>query len=237
MSMTPARRHFLKVTAEQSAVTSDMQSYSNVSAYELMEVKLVDDTRRLKEIQSTERKIEYKRSAVEDYRPWVDGVLASGAGVPDRVLMTQMVWNFDIGDFDTALAIAEYALEHNLPLPDQFRRTLPTLIAEEVADAALSAVAQDHPFDVLPVHVTQELTGSRDMHDEVRAKLFKAEGLLLKRSAGKEPSTDDDWSNASDALAALRRAFELNERVGVKKEIEALERLLKNKPAPALREE
>jgi hypothetical protein len=51
----------------------------------------------------------------------------------------------------------------------------------------------------------------------VKAKLFKAYGYLLR-----------DKGNDEQALSALNRALDLNERVGVKKDIERLERNLKD---------
>jgi len=45
--------------------------------------KLDDDRRRLKDIQSTERKIDVKREILPDYDDYVAGVLAGNAGVQD----------------------------------------------------------------------------------------------------------------------------------------------------------
>ncbi|WP_255213541.1 phage terminase small subunit, partial [Burkholderia pseudomallei] len=44
-----------------------------------------------------------------------------------------MVWRIDAGDFDGALAIAAYALSNGLTLPDQFERSLASLVAEQFA--------------------------------------------------------------------------------------------------------
>jgi len=62
----------------------------------------------------------------------------------------------------------------------------------------------------------ERLTGDADMHDQIRAKLAKAAGYAL-RAAGRY----------EDALAKLKRALELDERIGVKKDIEQLEREIK----------
>ena len=58
----------------------------------------------------------------------------------------------------------------------------------------------------------RELVANEDMPDEVRAKLHKSIGLAL------EPTS------AEDALAALREAYRLHDKCGVKKDIERLER-------------
>ncbi|MBN4688500.1 terminase, partial [Escherichia coli] len=111
----------------------------DANAYELMLAKLAEDRRRLKEVQSIERKIEIKRQILPDYAPWVQGALEAGRGGQDAVLMTVMVWRIDVGDFAGALDIAAYALRHGLVLPDQYQRDAATLIAEEIADQALAS--------------------------------------------------------------------------------------------------
>lgn len=60
------------------------------------------------------------------------------------------------------------------------------------------------------------------MPDIVRAKLHKITGYV-QRDAGQLP----------EALAHLQRAIQLERTIGVKKDIEQLERQLKPKPEPA----
>ncbi|WP_312679170.1 phage terminase small subunit, partial [Escherichia coli] len=68
--MTPARRHLLRHQA-QAANQQENQTYA--SGYELMLAKLATDKRRLKAIQSIERKIEVKGELLPEYQPWVSG--------------------------------------------------------------------------------------------------------------------------------------------------------------------
>lgn len=79
--MTPARAHYLRVSAEMAqAHTQAGSGLENCTEYELMLVKLAADRRRLKSVQSMERKAEVKRGLLPDYAPWIDGVLAAGRG-------------------------------------------------------------------------------------------------------------------------------------------------------------
>lgn len=232
--MTLARRHFQRVSAAQASASADAGEPINANAYELQLIKLVEDRRRLKEVQSIERKIEIKRQLLPDYAPWVDGVLEAGRGGQDAVVMTVMVWRIDTGDFEGALQIARYALENGLVMPDQYQRDVATLVAEEVADQALAAFSAGKGFDAGVLSVTEGLTSGRDMPDEVRAKLHKALGLALTALAGEPPfATAEAHGSATVALEHLRRAVHLHDRVGVKKDIERLERAIKNSPAPA----
>lgn len=219
---SPAAAHKQRIEAQQSQA-AETEGRQDANAYELMLIQLAEDKRTLKTLQSTELKIAKKRELLPNYAPWIQGVLEGRQGVQDDVLMTVLVWLIDIGDFTSALQISAYALEFGLKLPDQFNRTLATLVAEEMADGALKICAQKQTPDIDALVQCQNLTENQDMPDQVRAKLHKALGLALS-----------DIHPAS-ALKELQRALELHDKVGVKKEIEGLERELKksaNEPKP-----
>ncbi|KGD57259.1 phage small terminase subunit [Burkholderia pseudomallei] len=208
---TPARAHFERVSAARAAAAvSPGETMKGATPYELMLAKLATDRRALKGIQSIERKVELKRKLLPEYADYVAGVLNGGRGAQDDVLVTVMVWRIDAGDFDGALAIAAYALAHGLALPDQFERSLASLVAEQFADAALSAFMDGGTFDAASLELVDDLTRDADMHDQVRAKLCKALGYAVQADA------------PARALDYLRRAVALNDRVGVKKDIDRL---------------
>lgn len=231
--MTLARRHWERSTAAAASAAAGAGEPINASAYELQLAKLYEDKRRLKDVQSIERKIDIKRQILPDYSPWIEGVLEAGRGGQDAVLMTVMVWRIDTGDHYGALQIAAYALEHDLALPDQYQRTAGTLIAEEIADQALQAFGTGGAFDVNVLEITEQLTRGQDMPDEVRAKLHKALGLAITGQISTDAPSAACRALAPQALEHLRRALQLHDRVGVKKDIERLERFTRNNPADA----
>ena len=217
---SPAQRHYQRVTAatEAAAVAAMDGVMADATQYELQLVNLATHKRRLKKIQSIERKIEVKRELVGEYDAYIKGVIESDAGVQDDVLTTLMVWRIDTGDISGALEIAEYALDHGLKTPEQYNRDTATLVAEEIAEIALKDPAAVSLDDLDAVEL---LTSGHDMPDEVRAKLHKALGLRLV-AAGRK----------SDGLSAFNRALQLHDRVGVKKDIERLERELRKEQQP-----
>lgn len=224
--MSLARKSYLRKTAAEAAAHSAPGEPVHANAYELQLIALADAKRALKQVQSIERKAEVKRRVLPQFTPWVDGVLAAGNGGQDDVLMTCMVWRIDVGDYPAALDIAAYALEHRLTLPDQYKRDVATLVAEEMSERAQAALAGGEPVDLPSLRRTCQLTAGRDMPDEVRAKLHKVLGLAT--AAGIDTVTSaGDRETAAAALAHLKRAIGLHPRAGVKKEIERLERLLK----------
>lgn len=214
---SPARRHFMRVTAARAtASAADNNAPLVATAYERQLMALAEDRRRLSKIQSIEKKAETKREMLPKYASWVDGVLASGSGVQDDVVMTVLVWRIDAGDFTGALPIAAHAIEHGLTLPEPYTRTTACLIAEEYADMALKARAGGETIDANSLEAIARITAEQDMPDQVRAKLFKAIGLALVEL------------NPLSALSRLKRAVALDKHIGVKKEIERLESKLKS---------
>ena len=188
---SPAQRHMMRVSAAMTA-QREAAPLRHATVYEQMLVKLAADQRTLQ-----------------------------GKGAQDDILMTVMLWRLDTGDISGALEIARYALKYGLTMPGKHRRTPPYMFTEEVALAAMRAHAAGESVDTRLLTETLELTATADMPDEVRAKLHKITGLLLR-----------DGGDAAGALAHLQRATQLDCQAGVKKEIERLERELKPKPEP-----
>lgn len=218
--ISPARRHFQKVTAAQAAGATPAGQVQTGDQYELHAAALYEARRTLKAIKSVKAKIEKKRELLPEFDSYIAGVLEAGNGAQDDVLMTVLVWRIDVGDLPGALDIAEYAMKHDLQTPDRYERDTASLIAEEIADQALRMLAEegtDAPALVEILERAAALTAEHDMHDEIRAKLHKALGYA-QRDAG----------SLQFALEDLQLALSLNERVGVKKDIEKLEREIKN---------
>lgn len=212
---SPARRHFLKHVAAKAAV-DDGGGLRDATHYERMLMKLGEDKRRLKQIQSNQAKAEYKRKVLSDYQPWVEGVLMAGTGQQDDVLMTVMLWAVDAGNYLTALMIGAYALRFKLAMPDAYKRDTANTLAEEIAEAAKRARDEKAAFDVAVLKGALSLTEACDMFDPVRAKLLKETGLAIEQA---DPQA---------ALEYLARAKSLDDRVGVVKDIERITRNLKN---------
>ncbi|MNE01697.1 Phage small terminase subunit [compost metagenome] len=155
------------------------------------------------------------------YKPWIDGLLAADRGGQDDVLVTIMLWTLDTGDLEGALPMASYVLRHGLSTPDRYERTAATMIAEEVADTAIKQQeAGAGPSTSLLGQYMARLHGS-DIFDQVRAKLHKAVGRACLADGRKQLAAEH-----------YRRAIELHDKVGIKKELEVLERELKREQQP-----
>jgi len=227
--ITLAEAHRLRVEARQHAGGGPVVS----DAQQLMAAALWAHRRELKQVKSTAEKVRRKRGMLPDYWPYVEGVLLGDKGGPDDVLLTIMVWAFDTQQFDRALAIAEYAMRHQLTVPDRFARDTPAIIAEQTAEEVLLIIERtgrlkdleveaDAPEPPPPAELVEvcaraaRIVEGADIHDAIRAKLLKARGYA-ERAAGLPEA----------ALRSLRAALAAYPRVGVKKDADRLEALIR----------
>ncbi|MCW9698143.1 phage terminase small subunit [Avibacterium sp. 20-129] len=212
--MRPTQAHVLKMTALEESAVQNPEESKKLSGYEKMLRILARHKKDLKLIQSNERKAVYKKEILPNYLPWIEGALSAGTGKQDNVLMTCLVWAIDCEEYQLALKIADYALFHDLRLPENFNRTLSTLLAEEFADKAKIAKNEQRPYLLAHLKRIAQMTDEQDMPDQSRARLYKEIGIL---------SQDTDPENA---LAVLTRANELNPNCGVKTLVKRLQKQL-----------
>ena len=232
MALSIAQAHQRRARAAmEAAKTAPQQSMAGATAYEHQLNQLLQDRLRLKAIQSTAAKEALKPQLLPQYVPYVGGVLAGGNGAQDDVLTTIMVWRIDAGEYAGALDIADYVLKHKLIMPDRFERTTGCLVAEEIATAALKAQKTNGTFDLSVLHRTIELTDEEDMPDQARAKLYLATGRATVHGiTAEEPGQPGQIQAGIDLL---KRAIELHDSCGGKKDLDGAERLLKKHAAPS----
>lgn len=218
--LTPAQRHFDKVMAERRGTKDDVVQGS---AYEQQLYRLRIDQRRLSQYQSHITRADMKREMLPAYDGWIEGVLSANTGQSDEVVTTCMVWSVDAGLYRDALRLAEYVIGHNLPMADKYQRTAACFVVDQLSEAALlnfKIASTNNPAIEIDILLRlQELTADKDMPDEARAKLLKAIGYTLRQSTNQ--------ADQASALIWLQRALAANTDVGVKKDIEVLERNLK----------
>lgn len=243
MALTPAQRHRARVMAEKAQAASPFGIELQGSEYEIVLAKLATDKRTLKKLESVQLKRQTKVKLLPEYLPWIEAAITKGQGGRDDVFTTTMVWAIDAGAYGLALRMAAYALQHKMPLPDQYQRGPAALLLDEYADAYLRgqwqplrpgtddqgqpALVADATHPAKQLTAVAGLTQGLDAPDQARAKLLKATAyaMLGKVQTAEEPKLDDLPAEAlGDVLALLVQALHLDAQSGVKKDIERIER-------------
>ena len=216
------RQYRQRVLAAKQGAEGEAFDQKAANQYELMLMLQAGHRRALKQVQSIERKAEVKTKYLPEYQAYIDGVLQGNSGRQDDVLMTVLLWQIDVGNFYEALRLADYAITHDLQTPDRYERQTATMIAEEVAEVAMKRAGTETAIPAELLLKTYELTKDQDMFDQVRAKMHKAIGMAMEG--------EDQLALAAEHYT---RALELDERIGVKKLLEKVERAIKNNPEQA----
>ncbi len=249
--MTLARNHFQKHSAKAAAESAaEFGTMQEQTFYELQLAQLNNDRHRLKQIQSLEAKIQLKQALVPTYLPYVEGIIEANKPVQDVVFMTILVWCIDTANYEKALEMAEFALRHNMIMPDRFERSTATLVTEEIANAFLKKLKSSADIDLPILWALETLLENPDipktaldMPDQVRAKLLVAlaKGEIKEINAAIESNAGEVdnqlpewvWHHANYAKTRLERAIDLDDRCNGKQDLKSLTALLKKLPAPA----
>ncbi len=214
MTYSPARAHKARIAAQQVAMRAKQaqENEQPVGEHNMMLANLDQQRRSLKSVQSMETKRAMKAEYLQEWQPYIEQTLAENSGAHDGIISRLWIWQLDTGDIEGAINVGRYLLDHELPAPEGFDRTTAAIFAEEIAEVWLKETAEitaDELEEVL------EITELYDMPDQVHAKLQRAVG---------EAFADSD---PEKALAHLQRAYELNPKVGCKKQLDALTKQLK----------
>ncbi|RYG19580.1 MAG: hypothetical protein EON96_02670 [Caulobacteraceae bacterium] len=220
------------------SATNDNGGIEGEAAQILMQLQ--EDTRRLKDISSIERKIAAKRLLLPNYEAWCAGVMAqveSQRGPLDEVFTTMMAWRIDTGEFIQALPMVEFAARNGLAMPDRFDRGVVAFAVEQISEAAIAwydrPIEGEEPFPAAILPQLEDLIAELDvdLHDEISAKLYRALGQAVMDGVNEDDPEDLETRRRSQ-LKAFERAFKLNPKIGVKTQIDRLTKALNKPPAP-----
>lgn len=219
-NMSYARRHFEKTTAEIAAAEAGGADLGSLSAYQRLLKNLHDDKVLLKSVSSIADKVHIKKQALPAYQEWIDGITAAGTvQADDRVAATVIVWMIDCGLLDEAMPLADVLIHSGLESADEYSRSMPEIIIEQMADQIESGseISAESLKTLIEWATAKKEDGLHEINlaDVIRAKLLKA--------AGEKAEAADDNETA---LNLYRQAVGYNDKAGVKKRIEALEKQL-----------
>ncbi|MBF7687751.1 phage terminase small subunit [Acinetobacter rathckeae] len=216
--MNLARQHYQKHSAkEEAAQASEFGSMKNATAYQQLQMQLKSDQARLSQVQSTSRKVMLKQDLIENYMPYVNGILEAKPAVDDEIVSRMLIWSIDIADYQKALEIGHYMLTAKLSLPDSFSRKTATFMTEQIADDFLKELKNGSEVDITVLHQLEQLINDenidineRDMPEVVKAKLYLALGKASLALVTAD--TEQDLGFANDAKRYLDIAIGLDDK-------------------------
>lgn len=194
--------------ADQSVVIPVSPAEQNI------ELRLQSYLDQLSNIRAIDKKIEMKKQWLPEFQGFIDASLAQSPAEQNHALMHLLAWSIDVADFALAARIGQHAILNGMVMPERYKRTVAEVLAEDIGEACIKNVALAVEHAQLLESIAEMVRGE-DLVNQAHAKLYKALGLGLEAS------------QPTEALSAFKNALRLNENVGVKKNIEKLERLLK----------
>lgn len=211
---------------EKSVVDSAAQSATvqqHGTDYEVLCIALTNDVNKIRAFPNFELKAEYKRDVfLPKWMPFVEEYWAKGIVYQNDYLAYCIIYSFDVGDFDTALKLADLAIKQNQSLPERFKSTLPNFVADQIYNWTDKTAAAGQSVEPYFSQTFKNVATQWKLHEIVTAKWLKlAAALLLRSPQGKvQASGIDDAETLVLAIQLCNRAFQLNQKAGVKNMIE-----------------
>lgn len=172
----------------------------------LMIAALAEDCARLSDLNNMgERQILKRDELLPKYLEYVQRYRDSGLNHPNPVLMQVLVWLFDTEQFEPALELADFALQQGQPMPERFRRDIPTFIADtliEWAEREHDAKRSPEPY---LTRLLPRVDGEWQLYERIPARYHKLLGDIAM--------DQEEWALA---ITHFERATELYPGIGVK---------------------
>lgn len=195
------------VEGDQTVVLMQSSPTANI------ELRLFNHLSQLKDTKSTQEKIAKKKEWLPEYFGYIDGCLAVSPAAQNTTLVTLMVWAVDAGEYELAVRIAEFAILNDMVMPEGHIRGIAEFVTEQCAidfcdDVDLAIAHAELIKKIIELGVGEQMV------DQARAKIYRALGDALKDA------------QPIEAQNAYKNALRLDSKVGCKKDLTTLEKLL-----------
>jgi hypothetical protein len=194
-----------------AVMTTTSAGIPHTKLFAVLEPLFVQDKKTIETVRSRARRVEVKRKCLTQYQEWLEvyrvADLARVSVNHRSMYIWLLLWHIDVGQWERALVLAEPALKAKLTAPEGFNRSLIEMVVEEISKGVLGEEQPEHYGALLMTLL--EWSQGYDLHDFIRAKLYKACGLAFSQDIPK-------------AVGYLEQAHKLNPRSGVQRLIKTL---------------
>ena len=162
---------------------------------------------RLKDIKVIDKKIEYKKAALLDFKDFVMTYFNSDHNYPNNIAVMYFIWSMDCGDVDTAIPLGLKLIKQKQVLPHSFRSSLPVFLCDKLYDWAAEKLERgESARPYLDNVIAISLLDGWELYEPVGSK-------MLAMAAKHADLRGDDRQTINYGTLALVK----NERAGVKK--------------------
>lgn len=157
---------------------------------------------------------EAKRAVLDKYRDYLQSWMDDGQTSQNEVLVFNVIWAWDTGDYDWFMPLAEYAVQTQQTI-SWTKRNLPTLLADSIVQAAADAFkADDRSLEAVFWWAFERVFAwPLSAKDIISAHFYKLAAQLQEREG-----------ELALALAYYQQADALKGDIGVKGKIKDLEK-------------
>ncbi|ELY3760626.1 terminase [Cronobacter universalis] len=216
MALSPAQRHSQRIAMEQQLLRRE--AVERAESLHLQIQALNNDVAHVRGLPTIADREAYKRDVLlPKWVPTVESYLSGGQVYANPVFAWCVVWLFDAGDFEKALAWADIAIEQQQPTPEEIRSHFPAFVADTVLNWAEATAAAGESVEPYFSQTFEKVTQCWRLHEQITAKWFKFAGLMMLRDDEGQPRATalDDVETLEKADALLASAEKLYKRVGV----------------------
>lgn len=209
--MAKHRKDQRAVSLSDSSIATPAQRHDK----DVLKASLEADLKRLSALTSVAEKIALKKNELlPKYLPQIDAYLESGAREANPLLVRAAIWAVDVGELETAMRLAESAIAQQQLSPPNFKRELPDVMAELVADWAhlqfKEGLSASPYIDTVCEHLRSNSWPVTEM--VILSKAYKVAAQLAEKNG-----------DTKDALALYEEAQAANpEKAGCKTVIQKL---------------
>lgn len=191
-----------------------------------IDIALRNEVAKIRAMPTLSQRADYKRQQfLPKWLPFAEQHLDAQATYQNDVIGYCIVFSFDVGDFDTALRLAERAIANQQRLPEGFYRPIPDFVAGEILHWTEKQIATHQPHAPYFQQVLEKVALQWNVHEILQAKWYKLTAGLLLSFPNERPHPASIWENERLELAKQLslKAFGLNMKVGVRALIERIE--------------
>jgi tetratricopeptide (TPR) repeat protein len=203
--------------AEPYSSSTALASPANAQKHlKLMEGALAIDLERLSEMNNLASRQQLKRDELlPKYMDYVERYRDSGLNHPNSVLVQVMVWLFDTEQFELGLEVAMFAIGQGQPMPERFKRDIPTFVGDAVIEWAENEQKCGRNPEPYLSNMLPFVDGEWDLTEQIPAKYHKLIGIRALDAK--------EWAKA---ITHFERATELHPAAGVGTRLEGARKAL-----------